>query len=111
MKRIDEINAEIRQFDRRAKMMVEVFGMSELEKVRYATHIRQDMQSISDSVGKYREVYQKFLDASEKSIELIDRIACLYEKVRLTQRFDIAYMKEALGPLDEAALKQKVFRE
>lgn len=100
MKRIDEINAEIRQFDRRAKMMVEVFGMTELEKVRYATHIRQDMQSISDSVGKYREVYQKFLDASEKSIELIDRIACLYEKVRLTQRFDIAYMKEALGPVN-----------
>lgn len=100
MKRIDEINAQIRQFDRGAKMMVEVFGMTELEKVRYTTHIRQDMQSVSDSVGKYREVYQKFLDASEKSIELIDRIACLYEKVRLTKRFDIAYMKEALGPVN-----------
>lgn len=78
-------------------MMIEVFGMSELEKVRYTAHIKEDMNTLGDAVAKYREAYQKFFDASEKSLLMLDRVALMYKKVRETQRYDIAFMKEALG--------------
>jgi hypothetical protein len=97
LKKIDEINAAIKKFDRRAKLMIEVFGMSELEKVRYTAHIKEDMNTLGDAVTKYREAYQKFFDASKKSLQMLDRVALMYKKVRETQRYDIAFMKEALG--------------
>ncbi len=94
---IDDINLAIKEFDPSAKLLVDVFGMLELEAVRYSTVIKKDLKGLTDAVAKYRAVYQHLVESADRALAMLQKISRLYAQVQQHQSFDPAFMKEALG--------------
>lgn len=96
-RQIDELNDVIRNFDANAKILVDAHGTFALENVRYSTHIKKGLKTIGDSVEKYRLTYDSIKAAADKSLLMLDNIADLYRKIRISGQFNPKFLDKPLG--------------
>jgi len=93
---IDSINEELKSYDPTVKLLVDAHGALALEKVRYTTHIRQNLRTKGDVLTKYKETYESILAATDKALAMLTSISVLYEKIHASGHYDPKYLEETL---------------
>lgn len=93
---IDQINKQLKDYDPNTKLIVDAHGALALEKVRYATHIRQNLKTKSDVLKRYKETYENILMATDKATAMLRDISVLYETIYTSGQFDPKHLEEVL---------------
>lgn len=89
---IDKINQDIRNFCAVTKTVTNAFNMADIERIRYQTHTRENMEKMSDAVRQYRALYQGIIRSTSDAMADLRKIKRIYEQVAKSGSFDCAFL-------------------
>ena len=95
-KQIDQINVKIKNYDLSAKIVINVFGSSSIEAVRFETSVDKSEATIKKVLDRYLSIYIKSLEAGEKCLPLLRRINEFYQALSERGSFDLDLLDELL---------------
>lgn len=95
LSRLDQLNDAIKNHPPASKMFVDVLCMVQLDKIRYTTHIRENMDGMADAVRKYDEIYESIRSAVQLGDKLLDHIGRFYQRVSEHGALDPDLLKDA----------------
>jgi hypothetical protein len=100
---IDKINQEIRNYCEMTKKVINAFNMADLERIRYQTHTRENLEKMSDAVKQYRALYQSIIRSASDALTDLRKIKKLYEQVDESGRFDPDFLGTVASTAPELA--------
>lgn len=95
-KQIDRLNKKIKKYDLSAKIVVNVFGSSSIENIRFETSVDKTEATINRVLDRYLSLYSKSLVAGEKCIALLKRINEFYQALSERGCFDHDLLNELM---------------
>ena len=91
---LEKINKKIKEYNRNAKFVIEVFGQRELEEVTRKAHRAIDEANLQLEISMYEDIYNQILEKSESTIKMLNSILEFYRKIQASPNIDPTLLNE-----------------
>lgn len=81
LKKLDALNKLLKNQQPSSKSFIDILSMSNFDKIRYKTHIGEDMNGMADAVRQYDDIYINIISSARFAEEMIDHVDGFYKKV------------------------------
>lgn len=95
LKKLDALNKALKNHQPSSKSFIDILSLSNFDKIRYKTHIGENMNGMADAVRQYDDIYMNIISSANLAKEMIDHVDGFYKKVIDSTAMDPAILKHA----------------